>query len=157
MISNKAFEKIRFHQFIDQEEIDQLENYEYLGLIWVGEGCYGFSDCIQLETEPQTTRCIHLDLREMPSEITRAILDFINLPLRGGMTKQEMDALLGKPQKVIEFMPGRNKYYYRPFAEDNYEVGGTILCDVGLFFITIISDPEDIYWRRQESERKSEI
>ena len=81
MIPHWVFEKIRLHSFVNDDLIDQLENWEYLGLIWVGEGCYGFSDCLQLETSPGKTRCLHLDLNEMPPNISAAILEFIELPI----------------------------------------------------------------------------
>lgn len=156
MISRTTFEGMRLRQFVDPQEIDQLENWQYLGLVWVGEKCFTFTDCLQLRADPTKTRCIDLDLRELPLNIASDILAFIELRLHGGMTKEKVDAVLGRPYRESQFVADRNNYYYRVLASDAYDVEATIHEDIGLFGITIISDPDDVYSQRDARARKFE-
>lgn len=153
MISRAAFEGLRLRQFIIPQEIENLENWQYLGLVWVGEKCFTFTDCLQLRADPLRTRCIDLDLRSLPSNIAAEILTFIGLPLYSGMAKQDVDEVLGRPFDESQFVADRNNYNYRVLASDSYEVEATIHENIGLFGITVISDPDDIRAKSEQRRR----
>jgi len=51
MITHSDFKKLRLNQFFSDLEPTKLENWEFMGNIWVGEAI-GFSEWLCLEQTP---------------------------------------------------------------------------------------------------------
>lgn len=62
--SYEAFSKLRLDQFLPLGRLALLENWEFLDHLWVGQAL-GFTNILQLASNPSTTRAIQVDLKAL--------------------------------------------------------------------------------------------
>jgi hypothetical protein len=64
-ISHDAFGRLRLAHFVAAERLEQLRGWEYLDRCWVGEAS-GFTEWPRLESDPEVTRSVAIDLVALP-------------------------------------------------------------------------------------------
>lgn len=96
MISHEEFAVLRLAQFLPAEEIQTLNDWEFLDRIWIGEA-RGFSEWLRLADEPDVLRSLSLDFDEFPAACTHRVLGTIGLPVRAGMRLDDLRRVLGEP------------------------------------------------------------
>ena len=137
MISHDEFGKLHLGQFIPDEEITHLKNWEFMGNVWLGEAI-GFSEWLRLESDPNTLRSLALDLSEFPSEPCRRVLDVVDLPLKRGMSLKDIEEVLGNPIDVDEYISDRKSYSFRFQNGAAYDLSCTVLNEGGLIYLVIM-------------------
>src|SRR6516162_9783919 len=65
MISHVGFGKLRLAQFRPDAEIAELENWEFMDHLWVGEAV-GYSEWLRLVDKSETLRSLAIDFSEFP-------------------------------------------------------------------------------------------
>lgn len=65
--------KLRLAQFRPDAEVAELDNWEFMGRIWVGEAV-GCSEWLRLEVTPETLRSLAIDFSEFPEQDAAEVL-----------------------------------------------------------------------------------
>jgi hypothetical protein len=138
MISHVRFGKLRLAQFLPDAEIAELDGWEFMDHIWVGEAM-GFSEWLRLEDSPKTLRSLSIDFSEFPEEATAKVLGTIGLPLRRGMKLKELRELLGKSVETHRFVKDRVSYEFVLRAPPRYDVSCTVLNKGGLTYLVVMA------------------
>jgi hypothetical protein len=81
---------------------------------------------------------LEIDFRDLSEKDALAILDAIRLPLRPGMTLQEVQPVLGKFQESVDYIEDRKGYEFDVGSLYPYEVGCIIRDSVGLIYVSVI-------------------
>ena len=138
MISHTDFGMLRLAQFRPDDEIAELDNWEFMDHIWVGEAI-GFSEWLRLEDEPETLRSLAIDFSEFPEPAAEQVLRAIDLPVRAGMKLNELRALLGEPVDEQRFVEDRVSYEFVVPGPPRYEVSCTVLNRGGLRYLVVMA------------------
>ena len=136
MISHARFGKLRIAQFRPDAEIAELDNWEFMDHIWVGEAV-GFSEWLRLKKEPETLRSLAIDFSEFPEPAE--VLRTIGLSVRGGMKLNELRDLLGEPVKEQRFVKDRVSYEFVVPGPPKYDVSCTVLNKGGLTYLVVMA------------------
>jgi hypothetical protein len=136
MISHARFGKLRLAQFRPDAEIAELAGWEFLDAVWVGEAIR-FSEWLRLEDDPEVLRSLAIDFREFPEGAAAAVLQAIGLPVRPGMRRDEMRAVLGEPVEEHRFAKDRVSYEYVVTGPPRYDVSCTVLNKGGLSYLVV--------------------
>ncbi|MEH1100406.1 hypothetical protein [Micromonospora sp. CPCC 205561] len=135
-IPHDAFGRLRLADFLSAEHPAHLRGWEYLDRRWVGEA-FGFTEWLRLESEPDVTRSVAIDLVALPEATVRKMLAALRLPLRAGLGRQELVAVLGEPTRTERFVPDRVTLVFGTGSTDPYEVGCTVHQEQGLIYLTV--------------------
>ena len=140
LISHQEFGKLRLAQFVtDPGEMATLENWEYMERVWVGEAI-GFTQWLRYEEDPEILGSLSLDLIELPDEISQSVFRVLALPLRQGMSYEEIVHLFGKPNCTYTFVKDRKTYEFARGVKWKYLIDCTIHEDIGLLYVTVMAD-----------------
>jgi hypothetical protein len=137
MISYKEFGKLRLAQFRPDDEIEDLDEWEFMDDIWVGEAI-GFSEWLRLESDPDVLRSVAIDFGEFPADVAEAALQAIGLPVRAGMPAEELRAVLGEPVEEQRFAKDRVTYEFVAAGPPSYNVSCTVLKEGGLSYLVMM-------------------
>ncbi len=138
MISHARFGTLRLAQFLPDAEIAELEHWEFMNHLWVGEAV-GFSEWLRLENEPEVLRSLAINFTEFPEQAAEEVLRMIDLPVRGGMGLAELRELLGEPVKELRFVKDRVTYEFVLPGPPRYGVSCTVLNDGGLKYLVVMA------------------
>ncbi len=138
MISHARFGKLRLAQFRRDTEIAELENWEFMDHIWVGEAV-GFSEWLRLEDKPETLGSLVIDFSEFPEAAAAKVLQTIDLPVHAGMKLDELCQLLGEPVKEERFVKDRVSYEFVVAGPPKYDVSCTVLNKGGLTYLVVMA------------------
>jgi hypothetical protein len=105
-IAHDAFAQLRLADYAPADVIVQLDNWEYLDRRWLGEA-WDFTEWLRPESDPDRLRSIALDLQALPGSVATAVLTTIQLPLRPGMSIEEITGILGEPAGAVSFLSDR--------------------------------------------------
>lgn len=120
IITYQDFHAIRLSDFYTGADIREIENYEFMGELWVGE-LSGFNTCLRLLAEPEETRAISLDFTKEDAEMAGRVLEALQLPVTKACSEADLTALFGAPQKklrlakdtiTLDFIIGEQCVYY---------------------------------------------
>jgi hypothetical protein len=110
LIPYDEFARLRLaHFYPDASELMPLENWEFMGGVWVGKAD-GFTEFLRPEDRPDELGSIEIDLSEIQEDIGTAILDKIHLPLRRGMPFEQVAWHLGPPEGTKVFVLDRKSH-----------------------------------------------
>jgi hypothetical protein len=137
MISHSQFGKLRLSQFRPRSEIVSLANWEYMDAVWIGEAV-GFSEWLRLENDPNVLRSLTIDFSEFPDDATNAVLSAIDLPVRAGMSLEQLRSVLGEPVESLR-LDDRVSYDFAVEKPHRYCIGCTILASGGLTYLGVMS------------------
>jgi hypothetical protein len=128
MISHAHFSDLRLAQVRPDAKIDELAGWEFMDATWVvGGEAVGFSEWLRLESDPEVLRSLALDFAEFPEAATSAVLQAIELPVRRGMSAEELLARFGKPTEEHRFVADRVSYGFAVPGLPRYNVSCTVL------------------------------
>ena len=139
-IPHDAFGRLRLADFIAAEHLEQLRGWEYLERCWVGEAS-GFTEWLRLESAPEVTRSVAIDLVALPEPTTQSMIDALRLPLRAGLDQQEITGVFGEPTGSERFVQDRVTLVFRIGAAEPYELSCTVHEEQGLIYLTMHSTP----------------
>jgi len=137
MISHDRFGALRLDQFLPDAQIEELRDWEFMEHLWVGEAI-GFSEWLRLEDEPDVLRSLAIDFGEFPNSAVEEVLRAIDLPIRGGMTFEQLRDVLGEPYKKERFVANRVTYEFFSQEPHPYEVSCTVLNEGGLVYLVVM-------------------
>jgi hypothetical protein len=139
-ISHDAFGRLRLADFIAAEHLEQLRGWEYLDHSWVGEAS-GFTEWLRLESDPEVTRSVAIDLVALPEPTLQSMTDALRLHLRAGLDQQEITGVFGEPTDTQGFVQDRVTLIFRIGAVEPYELGCTVHQEQGLIYLTMHPTP----------------
>ena len=98
IVSHEDLGRLRFGQFLPGDEIRTLSNWEYMDEIWVAEA-FGFTELLRPARRPDVVRSAALDLAALPDDAQDALWAALQLPLRRGMSLDDLRPLARKAPK----------------------------------------------------------
>ena len=137
MINYQEFGTLRLASFRPDAEIVELDDWEYEDRLWVGEAV-GFSEWLRPAEEPEILCCLSINLTEFPLTATNQVLQAIDLPVRSGMSFEELRAILGEPVKTLKFVPEQNTYEFLTAEPYPYKVSCTVPLEGGLSYLEVM-------------------
>ena len=140
MIPCSDFARLRLSAFVPETEIAQLENWEFENHLWIGEAI-GFSEWLRLETDPDTLRSLAIDFSAFPEAAVDSVLERLKLPVRQGMSLNELDQLLGKRVAEYRFVSDRISCDYFTPEPHRYRITCTVKNDGGLSYLIVMVPP----------------
>src|SRR5262245_27508680 len=138
MIPHASFGRLRLAEFRPEAEIAELENWEFMDHMWVGEAI-GFSEWLRLVDKPETLRSLAIDFSEFPAEAAAEVLRTIELPVWAGMKLNELRELFGEPRKERRFVKDRVSYEFIVHGPPRFDVSCTVLKEGGLTYLVIMA------------------
>jgi len=141
MLTYERFGMMRLRQFVAPELITELSNWEFMDQLWIGEAV-GFTEWLRPVDRSDEVRSISLDLVELSPELSTAVFERLGLPLRTGMTRQEVEAALAAPSRVERFVNDRESLVFRFGAPCSYDVDCTIHQEQGLIYVVVMVPPD---------------
>ena len=140
MISHARFGALRLVQFLPDAEIAQLENWEFMYHLWLGEAV-SFSEWLRLENEPDVLRSLAIDFTEFPEQAAREVLRVIDLPVQRGVALEELREALGEPVNEHRFPRAKDRvtYQFVVFGPPRYDVSCTVLDEGGLTYLVVMA------------------
>ena len=137
-ISHADFSRLRLSTFVGEENVDLLQDWEYLDHVWVGEAV-GFSEWLCLESRPDELGSLAIDFIDLDAPVIRDIMSVLRLPLRAGMDAGELSTLFGEPQKRQTFKADRETLTYRVGGREAFTLSCTVKHEGGLVYCTLLS------------------
>lgn len=137
MISYDQFGRLRLSEFVDRLKVVSICNWEFMGHLWLGEAV-GFTEWLRLEDDPHVVRSISLDLVTLDPETTQSINARIGLPLCRGMTRTDLEHIMGKPVGTVRCVPDRYSVWFRFGEQWTYYVHCTLHEKDGLIYVVIM-------------------
>jgi len=140
MISHARFGTLRLAQFLPDADISELENWDFMYHIWLGEAV-GFSEWLRLEKDPGVLRSLAIAFNDFPERAAAEVLQTIGLPVRRGMKFAELCEILGKPLKELRLprVNDRVTYQFVTPGEAKYDVSCTVLNEGGLNYLVVMA------------------
>lgn len=139
MIAHSQFANLRLHQFLAPESVEEFDSWLFMGREWLGEAV-GATEFLRSKSTPDNTRLISLDLLNLPPQKAAMILSSLDMPVRAGMSEQEIVSLFGEPVKVHNFLPDRKALDFQLFQPDPYQLTLTLFKQQGLGKVLILSE-----------------
>ena len=116
----------------------QQDGYEWRGGVWTSEAVGACTCVCRHESTPDVVGGLEVDFRDLPERDTLALFGVLHLPLRPGMSLQEVQAVLGEPRERVDFIEDRRGYGFDVGSRYPYEVGCIIRDSVGLIYVSVI-------------------
>ena len=139
LIQHEQFGRLRLKDFApDTTEIFELEDWEYLERLWIGEAI-GFTEWLCPVEKPDVLGALSLDLSDLADEMSQKIFGVLQLPLSRGMKYNQVVGVLGEPTHSHQFVEDRTTYDFRCGSKWGYEIGCTIRNDNGLSYVTVVA------------------
>lgn len=143
MVSHDRFGQMRLSAFLPDAELEQLEDWQFMGHEWVGEAL-GFSEWLRLAAAPESLGSLAIDFEDFPDKVACDILKEIGLPVRQGMAIEDLRSLLGSPVGEERFVSDRISYEFVITGPPKYDVSCTVLNDGGLTYLVVMKPlPDD--------------
>ena len=137
MISHADFGNLRLAQYRHDAEIAELDNWEFMDHMWIGEAV-GFSEWLRPAEEPDVLRSLAIDFTEFPETAAIQVLGAIGLSVRAGMSFEELRKLLGEPVNEHRFVKDRVSYEFVVAGPPVYNLSCTVLSDGGLTYLVVM-------------------
>ena len=134
MIEKTAFESLRMRQFV-AGDIVSLEDWEFSERIWVGEAIE-FSEWLRPNDDRDRLGALSLDLTTFPA--ADAVLKTLQLPLKHGQSRSDVQDLLGMPTNMTTWAPDRIEAEFKYPDDDPYCISCTFTDSDGLIYLTIM-------------------
>jgi hypothetical protein len=134
VISHEAFSRLRLRSFVG--DVTDLVNWQFMGKSWVGEAV-GFTEWLCPEEDPGQLGSVSLDLTDLPAHAVASILERLEVPVRPGMSLDEVTQVLGAHVGQQELVPGRCSYDFAVDAPSAYHISCTIHEDDGLIYLVV--------------------
>jgi hypothetical protein len=136
MISHHDFGALRLSQFAPTSEIVALINWQFMERTWVGEAI-GFSEWLRPQSSPNLLQCLALDLAVLSESTSKAVFSRLGLPLRPGMSIEQITASLGEPVAMHKFIADRTTHEFYLERSEAYNISCTVLSSTGLTYVVV--------------------
>jgi hypothetical protein len=114
------------------------DDITWRGGVWACDAV-GAATCVFLhESMPDVVGGLEIDFRDLSERDTLAFFDALHLPLRPGMSLQQVQTVLGEPTQRVDFIEDRRGYGFEVGSRYPYEVGCIIRDSVGLIYVSVI-------------------
>lgn len=137
LISHEEFGRLRLVDFAP--EVAEIEDWEYLDRLWIGEAV-GFSEWLRPIENPDVLGALSLHLADLPDEVSQKIFTVLHLPLSSGMNFSQVVSLFGEPKNSHRFTSGQRSYEFRCGSRWPYQIDCTIQDEDGLSYITVVAE-----------------
>lgn len=137
MISHSEFAKLRLARFCPGEQVAELTGWEFENRVWVGEAI-GFSEWLRPEDDPECLQSLSIAFAEFPAQAADEVRHALDLPLKAGMTRDEVISLLGEPVKEFRFVKDRTTYEFKTPGPNSYDISCTIKHEGGLTYLVVM-------------------
>ena len=122
LIPYEKFTRLRLRQFEPSASNEEESAcFEFMDSLWHEESIRG-AEFLRHERDPNRLGGICLDFRYMSPALPTSILAAIQLPLRPGMSVEDVVSLLGDPADTEDGGPGCVVHDFKCGAEDRYHV-----------------------------------
>jgi hypothetical protein len=139
MISHACFGALTLAQFLPDAEIAELENWEFMDRLWLGEAI-GFSEWLRLENDPGVLRSLAIDFTGFPERAAAEVLRTTELPVRRGMKRDEICEVLGEPTNEVRLPKVKDRVTYQfVVGPPRYDVSCTVRNDGGLSYLVVMA------------------
>jgi hypothetical protein len=136
LISHEEFGRLRLVDF--SREATEIEDWEYLDRLWIGEAI-GFSEWLRPVEKPDVLGALSLDLSDLPDEMSQKIFAVLRLPLSRGMNYSQVVSVLGEPTHSQQFTSGQTTYEFQCGNQWPYEIDCTVQNEDGLSYVTVVA------------------
>ena len=144
LISHLGFGKLRLENFISQNSpVESLADWEFMDDYWIGEA-FGFSEWLRLEVQPGETQSISINLEDFDLDELNKIFNTLKVPLKPGMTYEEIKKILGTPLNTQSFVANRRSYEFIVGNKDEYYVSCTVVDKVGFTYFVMMNHEKTI-------------
>jgi hypothetical protein len=143
LISHKEFGKLRLNQFLESDQIESRDNWQFMEDLWFGEA-HVFTEFLRLYKTPFKTKSIAISLDTLEETVYEDILFELGLPLVKGMNFAEMSNHLPIPISVFDRVQDRISYEYIIGEEEQYYLSCTVLNEGGLVYIVMMNHKKSI-------------
>src|SRR5262245_18135594 len=109
-----------------------------MGGFWINEGIPGFTSLSRHEATPDEAGGLEVDSRDLSLSDIVAIFDTIHLPLRPGMTFEEVRSVLWEPGQTHTFVADCKSYDFTVGSQYPYYVSATVHDTDGLIYAAVI-------------------
>ncbi|MBI4719512.1 MAG: hypothetical protein HY763_17080 [Planctomycetes bacterium] len=133
MIPPTKFRELRLRKFVNPRDVAELNDWEFLGHVWVGEAV-GFTEWLRRAEEPDELGCVSIDFNGLSCQTSAAMLGALELTLRSGMSRTEVERVLGHPFAEDKFVAGRVSL---EFTYQSYYMIATLDDTGGLTHLTV--------------------
>jgi hypothetical protein len=139
LISYEEFGKFDIRPFVQNGiGVVQRDDWEWRGGIWTNESVGACTGVSRHESMPEEVGGLEIDFRDLPEKDALAFFNALRLPLKPGMTLQEVQGVLGEPKERGDFIEDRKGYGFDVGARYPYEVGCIIRDSAGLVYVSVI-------------------
>jgi hypothetical protein len=108
MIAHEEFGRLRLSEFVPKKQIHPVTHFEFLDRLWLGE-TVGFSEWLRPQDRQDVLESLSLDMSDLAADVVERVLARIRLPIRKGMTLDELVSLFGAPHETLVFADDRNQ------------------------------------------------
>jgi hypothetical protein len=141
MISYEGFGRLRLATFLEPEaEIVRRDNWEFMDCWWLGDG-HKFSEFLRLCNDPDVTRSVAVDFRDLTAGEASAIMSAVSLPLSHGMTRDDICRVLNtEPLGMQQFCADRKRLKFTVGDAEKYYLSCTVLNEGGLIYVVVMRE-----------------
>jgi hypothetical protein len=138
LIPYPEFARLRMNHLAPGRQIFESDDWEWMGGLWKNEGIRTCTSVSYHEDMPDEAGGLEVDFRDLPGADVLAIFAAIHLPLRPGMTLQEVCAVLGEPEETHMLVHDRKTYDFTVGSCFPYYVSTSVHQADGLVYVAVI-------------------
>ncbi len=139
ILAYQDFHAIRLSDFYDGPDYQEVEDYDFMGELWVGE-LVGFNTFLRPVSIPDETRAVSLDFTKDHDGMALRVLEALQLPLPANCTQSQITALLGEPRKVIKLAKDTVTMDFSIGEHFRYFLSCTIHQVNGLMYLDVVNE-----------------
>ncbi len=138
MLPHHEFGRLRLRDFVPADDVVDLRGWEFRDETWVGEAV-GFTEWLRREDEPDVLRALSLDFEEVSDGAAQAVMGRLGLPLRMGLSRDELVQRLGAPRAEARYRPDRATMEFSCGDPDPYVLSCALDGEEGLVFLAVLA------------------
>ncbi|WP_298713519.1 hypothetical protein [Chitinophaga sp.] len=155
IIAYQDFHAIRLSDFYDGPDYQEVEDYDFMGEIWVGELC-GFNTFLRPVSLPNETRAISLDFTKDHDGMALRVLEALELPIPANCTQSQMTDICGEPRKVVKLAKDTVTMDFVIGDRCRYLVSCTIHQQNGLMYLDVVNETGVLQKSAKKKKTKEE-
>lgn len=155
LINHSDFAKLRLENFISsKDQLESLTGWEFMGDYWIGEAI-GFTEWLRLEVKPEETKSISINLDDFDSDELSNIFKTLKIPLKAGMTSEEIKKILGTPLNTESFVADRKSFDFIVGNKDEYYVSCTVVDKIGFTYFVMMNHEKTKHELKKSAPNKT--
>ena len=139
LVPYKQFAKLRMKQFVPKgTKLFEDDGCEWMGGMWIVDQLTAWNGFARPRATPSETGGLEIIFPDMPKDVAAAILNAIRLPLKPGLSLDEVRSVLGEPERTESFVDDRKTYEFAIGTEHPYYLSCTLFNSGGLMGLAVI-------------------